>query len=217
MNRIAVLTLVVALSFVPAAHASTQPREGWDIANINSERVDYWVQRFAHGDKRKKIALFLKRKPEYQTMISRKLRARHMPQDLIYLAMVESGFNPKADSKARAKGIWQLCKGTARLYGLRVDRKYDDRLDPEKETDAALDFLRDLHRRYGSWYLAAAAYNGGQNRIGRILKKTTGSEKGTDHTYYRVWHRLPGETRDYVPAMIAAARIGKDPAKYGFD
>ena len=150
-------------------------------------------------------------------MISRKLRARGMPQDLIYLAMVESGFNPAADSRASAVGIWQLCKGTARLYRLRVNKRHDDRLDPEKETDAALDFLEDLHRRYGSWYLAAAAYNGGQNRIARILKKATGTVRGTDHTYYRVWHRLPGETRDYIPAMIAAARIGKNPAKYGFD
>jgi peptidoglycan lytic transglycosylase D len=212
MKRISFALLVLALSAPAQAAATTQ----WDIPNLHHERVDYWVQRFSHGDKRKKIALFLERKPHYEKMISRKLRARGMPQDLIYLAMIESGFNTKADSKANAVGIWQLSKATARLYGLRVTKKRDDRLDPEKETDAALRFLGDLHHRFGSWYLAAAAYNGGQNRVGRIMRKAHGSERGTDRDYYKYWHRLPGETRDYVPAMVAAARIGKHPAKYGF-
>jgi len=188
----------------------------WDIANMKHERVDYWTDRFAHGDKRQKIALFLSRKPKYQAMISRKLRAKGMPQDLIYLAMIESGFNPRAGSKQQAVGLWQLSKGTARLYGLKVDKKHDERLDPEKSTDAALRFLDDLHDRFGSWYLAAAAYNGGQNRLGRVMLKAKGAQRGTDKDYYKYWHRLPGETRDYVPALVAAARIGKSPAKYGF-
>ena len=212
MKRISVVTLVLALSSVSAVQAA----DHWDLANLRHERVDYWVGRFSHGDKRPKIALFLSRKPKYEKMISRKLRKRGMPQDLIYLAMVESGFNPQADSKADARGIWQLSKATARLYGLRVNCKHDDRLDPEKSTDAALRFLSDLHHRFGSWYLAAAAYNGGQNRVGRIMIKAKGCQRGTDKDYYRYWHRLPGETRDYVPAMIAAARIGKEPARYGF-
>ena len=188
----------------------------WDIANMQHERVDYWTDRFSHGDKRPKIALFLSRKPKYQDMISRKLRAKGMPQDLIYLAMIESGFNPHAGSKQHAVGLWQLGKDTARLYGLRVDKKHDDRLDPVKSTDAALRFLDDLHDRFGSWYLAAAAYNGGQNRLGRVMEKVKGSERGSDKDYYKYWKRLPGETRDYVPALVAAARIGKQPAKYGF-
>jgi len=222
MKPISVVTLVLALSAVSAAQAEFSGAQAkakaicWDIPNMDHERVDYWVERFSHGDKRPKIALFLSRKPKYEKMISRKLRERGMPQDLIYLAMVESGFNPKANSAADASGIWQLSKATARLYGLRVKCKLDDRLDPEKSTDAALDFLSDLHDRFGSWYLAAAAYNGGQNRVGRIMVKAKGCERGEDADYYRYWHRLPGETRDYVPAMIAAARIGKEPARYGF-
>jgi len=210
-----VLALVLApLSALQAKPAPKTPH--WDIANMQHERVDYWVHRFSYGDKRPKIALFLSRKPKYQDMISHKLRAKSMPQDLIYLAMIESGFNPQAGSKAHAAGLWQLSKATARLYGLRVDKTQDDRLDPVKSTDAALRFLDDLHNRFGSWYLAAAAYNGGQNRLGRVMMKAKGCQRGTDKDYYTYWHRLPGETRDYVPAMVAAARIGKHPAKYGF-
>ena len=149
-------------------------------------------------------------------MISRKLAAKGMPQDLIYLAMIESGFNPQAGSKQHAVGLWQLSKGTARLYGLKVDKKHDERLDPVKSTDAALRFLDDLHDRFGSWYLAAAAYNGGQNRLGRVMVKAKGTQRGSDKDYYKYWKRLPGETRDYVPALVAAARIGKQPTKYGF-
>src|SRR5579863_7049388 len=130
MKRITVLMLALAVSAVPAAKATTHSNHAaaahWDIANIGSERVDYWVNRFAYGDKHDKIALYLSRKPHYEKMISRKLRERDMPQDLIYLAMVESGFNPKADSRARAVGIWQLCTGTARLYRLRVNKHHDD-------------------------------------------------------------------------------------------
>ncbi len=143
-------------------------------------------------------------------MIRAKLRRRGMPEELLYLAMVESGFNPTVHSLANAAGIWQLVPDTARRYGLKVDETIDERLDPEKSTDAALSYLSYLYNRFGSWYLAAAAYNAGENRITRIL------EKGTDADYYRIWDQLPGETRDYVPAMVAAMRIARDPARHGF-
>jgi membrane-bound lytic murein transglycosylase D len=154
---------------------------------------------------------------KYETMISKKLEEREMPQDLIFLAMIESGFNPSAKSPAAAGGLWQFISETGRRYGLNISRKVDERNQPAKATDAALSYLSDLHDRFGSWYLAAAAYNTGENRVGRIMRETTGSERGTDHEYYAIAHRLPQETRDYVPKMIAAARIAKDPAAYGFD
>ncbi|HYR29482.1 MAG TPA: lytic transglycosylase domain-containing protein, partial [Thermoanaerobaculia bacterium] len=132
------------------------------------------------------------------------------------LAMIESGFNVEVHSAADAIGIWQLVPDTARRYGLKVDDTVDERRDPEKATDAALSYLSYLYNRFGSWYLAAAAYNSGENRVARIMTDVTGSEKGTDADYYRIWDQLPGQTRDYVPAMIAAARIGSDPASFGF-
>ena len=180
----------------------------WDISNLPHDRVDYWVQRFK-TDKAAEFATYVERKAQYEEMISRKLRERSIPQDLIYMAMIESGFNPQAHSAANARGIWQLTPDTARLYGLRVDETVDERLDPEKSTDAALEFLRDLYGRFGSWYLAAAAYNTGGNRVGRIMTEAMGTEWGTDADYYRIWNQLPGETRDFVPVMIAAARVAK--------
>lgn len=198
--------------------ASLDPSKGepvWDLPNLDHPRIDYWIERFT-SDKRDDFANFLQRKGLYEEMISGKLAARDMPQDLIYLAMIESGFQAKAYSSADASGIWQFIPDTGRRYGLEINRAVDERNDPEKATDAALSYLSDLHDRFGSWYLAAAAYNTGENRVGRIMRQVTGSERGDDENYYTIWERLPAETRDYVPLMMAAARISKDPEAYGF-
>jgi peptidoglycan lytic transglycosylase D len=187
------------------------------LPDIQHERVDYWVAEFSKDhDYHKKIADGFTRKAQYQKMIERKLRKRGMPQNLIYLAMEESAFNCVARSREKAAGIWQLTPSTARMYGLRVNKKVDERMKVEKETEAALDLLEHLHDRFGCWYLAAAAYDSGENRVARLMKKHFGREKGRDRDYYRIWDDLPGETRDYVPAIIALKRIGKNPSKYGF-
>ncbi len=192
-------------------------KSGWDISNLDNSRVDMWIGIYTTRPKlRERFAVWLERKPKYEEMISAKLAAHDMPQDLIYLAMIESGFNPKAYSHAKAGGLWQFIAETGQRYGLTVNKQVDERNHPDKATDAALAYLTDLHDRFGSWYLAAAAYNTGENRVGRIMREVTGKERGTDADYYRISSRLPRETRDYVPMMIAAARISKDPAKYGF-
>ena len=224
--RLAGATALVALTLTGCASTSTPSMTStttvnpaaarWDIANLEHQRVDYWVDRFSNGDKRAEFEASLARMPEYESMIRRKLRERQMPEDLVYLAMIESGFNPQAHSAAGARGIWQLIPDTARRYGLRVDETVDDRLDAAGSTDAALSYLADLYERFGSWYLAAAAYNTGENRVGRIMIESTGSERGSDADYYRIWDTLPGETRDFVPVMIAAARIAKEPVRFGF-
>jgi membrane-bound lytic murein transglycosylase D len=198
------------------APAVADASAGWDIPNLDHQRVDYWVQRF-QTDRRSDIVTYLERMGRYAPLISEALAAHEMPQDLVYLAMIESGFDPKAYSRARASGIWQFISATGKRYGLDINKAVDERNDPVKATDAALRYLGDLYDRFGSWYLAAAAYNTGENRVARILREATGRKKGTDQDYYRIWNRLPRETRDYVPLMVAAARIGKDPAAYGFD
>ena len=195
----------------------TPSAAGWDLPNLDNGRVDSWVKLFSTDPRVKsRFALWLGRKATYEPMISAKLAERDMPQDLIYLAMIESGFNPKAQSPAKAGGLWQFISETGKRYGLTVNKRVDQRNQPEKATDAALSYLSDLHDRFGSWYLAAAAYNTGENRVGRIMKQVTGSEKGTDADYYRISKLLPKETQDYVPMMIAAGRISKEPARYGF-
>lgn len=235
------MTAVAALYIVPRAGSDTNPvnkamshivpvvvtdtakpgtpelASGWDLSNLDNPLVDSWVQRFTKGNMKSTLAIWLDRKTKYDAMISEKLAERNMPQDLVFLAMIESGFNPKAKSPAAAGGLWQFISETGRRYGLKVNGRVDERNQPDKATDAALSYLSDLHDRFGSWYLAAAAYNTGENRVGRIMREVTGSERGTDADYYAIASRLPKETRDYVPKMIAAARIAKEPARYGFD
>ena len=211
--------IVLCLLFVGCA--SSQPaqqpvsRTRADFPLLAHERVDYHIARFT-GEKRDEFASYLARKAEYESMILEKLRRRGMPEELLYLAMVESGFNREAHSAQQARGIWQLVPDTARRWGLTVDETIDERKDAAKATDAALSYLSYLHNRFRSWYLAAAAYNSGENRVARIMTEATGKESGADEDYFRIWEELPGETRDFIPAMIAAIRIARDPARYGF-
>ncbi|MGH7464299.1 MAG: lytic transglycosylase domain-containing protein, partial [Longimicrobiales bacterium] len=190
----------------------------WDLPNVDHPRIDYWVARFdTVPDMRKKFQGFLDRGATLAPMILERLEARGMPQDLLYLAMIESGFQPNARSHAAAVGVWQFISATGQRYGLDIDRAVDERRDPVRATEAALDYLEDLHDRFGSWYLAAAAYNSGEGRVGRSMRAEFGRERArSESEYYQIWDRLPKETRDYVPLMIAAARITKDPAAYGF-
>jgi membrane-bound lytic murein transglycosylase D len=209
----AALLVLVALPLFGASKAP--PRDV--LPELTHERVDYWVAEFSKDkDYHKKIAEGFKRKAKYQNMLERKLRKRGMPQNLIYLAFEESAFNPEARSGQRAVGVWQLMPATARLYGLKVSKKTDERLKVEKETDAALRFLDHLYHYFGSWYLAAAAYNAGPHKIAHIMKKKYGRHTGTNRDYYRIWDDLPPQTRDYVPAILALQRIGRNPKKYGF-
>ncbi|HET6229092.1 MAG TPA: transglycosylase SLT domain-containing protein [Longimicrobiaceae bacterium] len=200
-------------SLVSEAEASTSDAK-WDIPVVRNAPVQRFIDLFS-GKQQDRMALYLKRSGRYEGMIRTKLRARGMPEDLLYLSMIESGFNPTARSSAQAVGLWQFMGETGRNYGLRVDQYVDERRDPEKSTDAALRYLSDLHAQFDSWYLAAAAYNSGENRISRVMKEETGSEKGDETSFWRIRHRLPAETREYVPLMLAAALVGKEPEKYG--
>lgn len=211
--------LFVGLSFVacattspsvPSTHTPAPPPAARDVlADLDHQRVEHWVAEFTQGAKKAEFASYMQRMPQYEEMIRAKLRRRGMPEDLVYLAMIESGFNTEAHSAAAARGIWQLVPDTARRYGLRVDDTVDERIDAEKSTDAALSYLSYLFNRFGSWYLAAAAYNTGENRVAAIMSETFGREQGSDAEYYQIWDRLPGETRDFVPVMVAARRVVK--------
>jgi membrane-bound lytic murein transglycosylase D len=197
-----------------AIAAPLEPLVEWDIPVVENEHVRRYVELF---EKRQsdRMALYLRRSGRYEGMIRAKLRERGMPEDLLYLSMIESGFNPNAYSKAHAAGLWQFIAPTGRIFGLRIDSHVDERRDPERSTDAALAYLSALHTRFGSWYLAAAAYNCGENRVARIMREVTGSEHGTDDDFWRIRSRLPRETAEYVPLIVAAALVAKDPERYG--
>ena len=186
----------------------------WDLPVTSNEAVDRWVT-FLSGRNADKTQLWLERKGKYGPMIRAELRSRGMPEDLVYLAIIESGLSPKAYSKAAASGMWQFIAETGKRYGLEVSAEVDERRDPIKSTGAALDYLEDLYTRFGSWYLAAAAYNSGENRVERILRERAGGAKGDDELFWKIAPHLPRETRDYVPLMLAAGYVDKDPQKYG--
>lgn len=192
------------------------------------ERVQYYLD-FFQGTARERFGIWLQRMPRYEPMIRQKLQEYGLPGDLVYLALIESGYSSHAVSRAKAVGMWQFMKGTARLYGLRVDYWVDERRDPYKATDAAARHLKDLYRMFGSHYLAAAAYNAGAGRVSRGLARMGSGgapaddseeelEETPDDTYFRLAGTpyLHRETRDYVPKLIAAAMIAKEPERYGF-
>lgn len=141
------------------------------------------------------------------------LKKEGMPEDLVYLAMIESGFSPNAYSRASAVGPWQFIAGTGKRYSLRIDKWIDERRDPLKSTVAAALYLKDLYGMFNKdWYLAAAGYNAGENKIIRAI----GMYNSTDFWQLSRGSYLKRETKDYVPKLLAAAIIAKDPAKYGF-
>lgn len=182
--------------------------------NVEHDRISQWMTKLT-TTMRSGVEAALGRKSQYNSMIAAKLEQRHMPADLIYLAMIESEFNPNATSPVKAKGLWQFMATTARQFGLTVRGKTDERTNPEKATDAALTYLNALHTRFGSWLLAAAAYNSGGGTVSKALQQVTGKTTGTDSDFFRILPKLPKETQDYVPKLIAAARVGNDPLRYG--
>ena len=150
-----------------------------------------------------------RRAGRYRDLILPILREEGLPQDLFYLAMIESGFNPRAYSRAHASGLWQFIRQTGGLEGLVIDSWVDERRDPVKSTHAAVRHLKGLYAEFGDWRLAAAAYNSGRGRVRRAIARA-----GTTD-FWRL--TLPRETRNYVPLLMAAAVIAKDPQRFGFE
>ncbi|MQA89231.1 MAG: transglycosylase SLT domain-containing protein [Gemmatimonas sp.] len=202
-------------SFSTRDWASVTASTEWDITKTRNTQVDRWID-FLTGRNRERTRLWLERSGRYGPLIRGTLASRGMPEDLLYLALIESGLSPAATSHASAAGMWQFIAETGRRYGLEINSQVDERRDPLRSTEAALSYLQDLYNRFGSWYLSAAAYNTGENRVGRIMRQRFGTERGKDSHFWTIASQLPRETRDYVPLMLAAAFIAKDPEKYGF-
>ncbi len=186
---------------------------------LSHRRVQYYVDYFS-GPARGRFSVWLARMTKYRGMIQNHFRVYGLPEDLVYLALIESGYSNTAVSRASAVGMWQFIASTGRRYGLRVDDWVDERRDPFKATDAAARYLADLKDEFGAWYLAAAAYNAGPSRVSRGLSRLKGASSYSDTTFFELsssGRYLRLETRDYVPKLIAATLIAENPEGHGFE
>lgn len=184
----------------------------FDIPIVINAKVEQFIQYFQTTMK-SRFANWLARSEKYIPLMKNLLRENGLPEDLVYLALIESGFNPYAYSRSKAMGPWQFISPTGKRYGLKVNWWVDERRDPEKSTVAAAKYLKDLYDMFECWYLAAASYNAGEGKISKAMKRYR-TEDFWELTKYRY---LKQETKDYVPQVIAAALVAKDPEKYGFE
>lgn len=182
-----------------------------DVPNEYRYMVVKWLD-YYQGRGRPHMERYLERSGRYLPLMKETLKSSGLPEDLVYIPLIESGFSPSARSHAGAVGYWQFIRGTGKRYGLLIDQMVDERQDPVKSSVAATQYLKGLYSLFGSWYLAIASYNVGENRIQRsVMTHLTRS-------FWELAHRkaLPRETVDYVPKFIAACMIAREPAKYGF-
>lgn len=185
-----------------------------DIPIPTNDRVLRYVELF-QGRLREFLTEGLSRGVQYLPMIQATFRAEGLPLDLAYIPLIESAFKPSALSRAKARGVWQFMRGTALENGLNADWYLDERADPAKATQAAAKYLKTLYGMFEDWHLAMASYNGGPGRVKRALtrsRKIDFWQLSSSKTRY-----LPRETRDYVPMILAAIIIAKNPAQYGFE
>ncbi|MEO8055972.1 MAG: LysM peptidoglycan-binding domain-containing protein [Acidobacteriota bacterium] len=192
--------------------AAVSPGASFDIPIVVNEQVlravAFYQFRIPLG-----FATALKRSGRYLDLMRGILKEEGVPEDLVYVAMVESAFKHQAHSRAAAHGFWQFIEGTGRRYGLHRTREYDERSDAVKSTRAAAAYFRDLYEMFGDWHLAMAAYDAGEGRILKGLQRTG----ARDFWGLAQGNTLRRETRDYVPFVLATALMAKDPARFGFD
>ncbi len=197
----------------PAISAKEQaspkfPPPSIDLNPVVEKRINFFAQAI-----RERFSLYLERSGRYISLMKEILRERNMPEDLVYLALIESGFSPYAFSRARASGPWQFISPTARRYGLEINWWVDERRDPVKSTIAAASYLKDLYEMFESWPLAMASYNAGEGRVMRAVRRT----RTDDFWKIRNTRHLRVETRNYVPNYMAAVLIAQNPDQHGFD
>jgi membrane-bound lytic murein transglycosylase D len=186
-------------------------RQGFRMPELDNALVKRRTREYAVS--RQELQRMLDRSRPYLYHIVEEIEKRGLPTELALLPMVESGFNPMARSPAQASGLWQFVPGTGRMYDLRQNAYYDGRRDIVDSTDAALDYLTKLYRRFGNWHLALASYNWGENAVARAVANNRKAGKPVNYSSLR----MPQETRNYVPKLQALKNIISDPAKYGVD
>jgi len=196
---------------VDASYFAEQLFESPDVPALAHSRVAAQIEYFSTTGK-PIFQKWLDRSSRFLPLMKEIFRENELPEDLVYVAMLESGLRTNAVSRSRAVGPWQFMSITAKTYGLKIDRWIDERRDPVKSTKAAALYLRDLYKHFGSWRLALASYNAGEGRIARALFLSQDS----DMPDLYVSTILRQETRNYVPRLLAAILIARDPERYGF-
>jgi len=182
-----------------------------DFPIVVNNQVEAYIDLF-QNQQRKSFAIWLSRSGKYLPLMQKELKEAGLPEDLAYLAMIESGYNQKAYSKAHASGLWQFIPGTGALYNLKMNKYIDERREADKSTKAAVRFLSNLYDEFGDWHLAVAAYNAGPGKISKGLERYN----ATDFWSLAEYDYLAMETKRYVPKLIASIIIAKNPDKYGF-
>ena len=175
---------------------------------VINKRVEFFLDYF-QNEARQSFSRYLERSTRYAGPMRDILKTHGLPGDLVYLALIESGFYPFAYSRARAMGPWQFMAATAKVYGLKRTHWIDERRDPVKSTEAAARYLKDLYAIFNDWYLVLAAYNAGQQRVSKAISESESRDFwGLD---------LPSQTEEYVPRFVAAVILAENPERYGFD
>jgi len=218
-------TDLVAEAMIPGGSAVISAVEVEELDPILSSSVSFDPTLLAAADRwlaswtrssAETFQEYLRRMGSYETMVDEELEERGLPASLRFLPIVESGYSPRAVSRAGATGLWQLTGPTAEGLGLTVNRVVDDRHDPVASTSAALEYLAALHDEFDSWFLALAAYNGGPGRVRRLLERYGAGAETPDEEFLAIHPHLPAETRDFVPRLLAAATLASRPESFGF-
>jgi len=203
----------------------TEPELAFELDAMETQEVLNHFRYFTHHEQgRKHFTVWLERSERYLPYVRRVFAERGLPLDLVYLPFVESGYNPKAISRAGASGMWQFMPFTGKKFGLEVGWWVDERNDPYKATHAAADYLTVLYAEFGDWYLALAAYNAGEGRIRRAIQSTgcddffdLSKQQRYSSSKRRQIPYLPKETRNYVPKLIAVLKIMRNLDELGFE
>jgi membrane-bound lytic murein transglycosylase D len=196
----------------PTHYAPVDQGPNFDIPVTYNKKVKWWINHFQTSG-RKWFRTWMERSSAYLPKMQALIRDRGLPQDLAFVAMIESGFSPQAVSTADAVGYWQFIGPTATRYGLQMSWWLDERRDFSKSTTAAARYLGDLFKMFKTWYLTAAAYNMGEGKLQRLI------DKYHSRNYWVLAQQpdFPQETRDYIPKLLAAMFISKAPKLYGFE
>ena len=196
------------ISAVDQADAS-QKYKDIEFETKRNSRVEHYIRRFS-GKGKRNFAEILRRSGKFLPEIEEILRSEGVPPEIAYLPLIESGFNPRAVSRKNAVGLWQFIRPTGLKYGLKINYWVDERMDVEKSTLAAAQYLKKMVNEFGSWELALAGYNCGEKRVSKAIKRTGSTD------FWTLSRKLPRETRNYLPKFNAALIIAKNPEKYGF-